>query len=90
MIERIQEKPVYQFSVFAGVAVIENNVLELISEGRCMDMTTLANEAIDHRRKVGSFPIREYWLDIGRMEDLRRASQEMQTEAGEQARVGDR
>lgn len=76
MIERIEEKPVYQFSVFAGVAVLERNILELIPEGRYMDMTELANEAIENGHRVGSFPIREYWLDIGRMEDFGRANRE--------------
>ena len=39
-------------------------------------MPTLFNALMANGRKVGGFPLRDYWVDIGRMEDLERASAE--------------
>jgi NDP-sugar pyrophosphorylase family protein len=36
-------------------------------------MTQLIERLIADRRRVVSFPLREYWLDIGRSEDYERA-----------------
>ena len=38
-----------------------------------MDMTDLIQRLLDNGRKVVSFPIIEYWLDIGQPADYERA-----------------
>jgi dTDP-glucose pyrophosphorylase/predicted transcriptional regulator len=81
VVERVEEKPVYRFSIFAGVGVLEDSVLDLIPEGQHMDMSTLANEAISSGHKVGSFPIRESWMDVGSLEDFSRARSEIEVES---------
>ena len=39
-------------------------------------MPTLFNILIERKRKILSFPIHEYWLDIGRMEEYKKANEE--------------
>jgi NDP-sugar pyrophosphorylase family protein len=37
------------------------------------DMTTMFEGLVKQGRETAVFPIREYWLDIGQLEDLERA-----------------
>ena len=39
-------------------------------------MPTLFSELLKHDFPIHPFPIREYWLDIGRMDEYRRANDE--------------
>jgi NDP-sugar pyrophosphorylase family protein len=39
-------------------------------------MPTLLERQIDYGRPVNMFPIHEYWLDIGRMDDFHKAQTE--------------
>ena len=72
----IDEKPVQTFLVNAGIYVLEPEVLSLIPSDRCFDMTDLFNLLRERRMSVSVFPIREYWLDIGQVEDFRKANGE--------------
>ena len=40
-------------------------------------MTDLIHDLITGGMKVGSFPIQEYWLDIGQLDDYIRAQSEL-------------
>jgi len=72
----IVEKPVQQYFVSAGIYVLEPKTLDLIPRDAYFDMPDLFKQLIAERMEVATFPIREYWLDIGRMEDLERAKGE--------------
>ena len=37
-------------------------------------MPTLFQMMVDQERNTAAFPIREYWLDIGRVDDFKKAS----------------
>ena len=73
----INEKPIQRFFVNAGIYVLEPEVLELISRNEALDMPSLFHKLVDRNETVAAFPIREYWLDIGRMEDLVKANGEI-------------
>jgi dTDP-glucose pyrophosphorylase len=68
------EKPRYSWFINAGVYVVEPSVLTLIDRGQPLDMPVLFERALARNDKIAAFPIREYWRDIGRLEDLERAS----------------
>jgi len=72
----IDEKPVNRFFVNAGIYVLNPDVLDRLPQDGYLDMTTLLNDLATTGRKVSAFPIREYWLDIGRPDDLTRANVE--------------
>lgn len=69
----IKEKPTETRFINAGIYVIEPKVLSIIPKEDYYDMPSLFRKLIDNNERVSVFPIREYWLDIGRREDFDRA-----------------
>ncbi|MFA5462070.1 MAG: nucleotidyltransferase family protein [Sulfurimonas sp.] len=72
----IEEKPTHKFFVSAGIYMLSPKILEYIPENQFYDMPTLFEKLISESKNVVSFPLREYWLDIGRIEEFERANQE--------------
>jgi len=69
----IEEKPVQQFFVNAGIYVLNPEVLKFIPSGTHIDMTAVFEQLFAAKKAILSYPIREYWMDIGKPEDFRRA-----------------
>jgi len=72
----IDEKPVHKFFVSAGIYMLDETVLDSIPKDEFYDMPTLFELLIENKGKVMSFPLREYWLDIGRLEEYKKANDE--------------
>lgn len=72
----IVEKPIQQFFVSAGIYVINPEVLDLIPNDVPLDMPELFEKLIKEQKEVAVFPIREYWMDIGRISDFEKANME--------------
>jgi dTDP-glucose pyrophosphorylase len=72
----LDEKPFQKFFVNAGIYVLQPSVLSFIPTNQKYDMTQLFHFLIQQQGKITAFPIREFWLDIGNMEDFERASRE--------------
>jgi dTDP-glucose pyrophosphorylase len=72
----IEEKPVHHFFVSGGVYILSHEVLKYIPKDEYYDMPTLFEKVIEEKEKSISFPIREYWLDIGRLEEYKKANDE--------------
>lgn len=72
----IDEKPVHKFFVSAGIYMLDETVLDSIPKDEFYDMPTLFELLIENKGKVISFPLREYWLDIGRLEEYKKANDE--------------
>ncbi|MCW5597325.1 MAG: hypothetical protein KIT42_15710, partial [Rhodocyclaceae bacterium] len=68
-VSRLVEKPVHKFFVNAGIYLLEPEVHRLIPKGIHFDMTDLIREAMERGMTVVSFPIWEYWRDIGQHQD---------------------
>lgn len=73
----IVEKPVHSHFVNAGVYVLSPEAFDHIQAGAPLDMPDLLSHLSAGESTVSVFPIREYWLDIGRHEDLERARSEI-------------
>ncbi|WP_417436000.1 nucleotidyltransferase family protein [Idiomarina abyssalis] len=69
----MEEKPVQRFFVNAGIYVIDPEVFKSVDKNRHIDMPTLLQDYLNKNEEVLMFPIHEYWLDIGRMDDFERA-----------------
>ena len=69
-VKSIVEKPVKQFFVNAGIYVLNPELLERIPENAYFDMTTLFENLIANGERASVFPVKEYWLDVGRIDDL--------------------
>lgn len=70
----IVEKPVHSFFVNAGIYVIDPSLLELVPKSGGIDMPDLFSKALELGMPTAAFPIREYWTDIGRIDDFHRAN----------------
>lgn len=79
-IAAIDEKPVHRFLVNAGIYVLEPEIFATIPENTRTDMTSVFNELISTGKETAVFPIHEYWLDIGHIDDFERANSDMSTE----------
>ena len=75
-ITAIAEKPVQKFFVSAGIYMLSPEILDLIPQDEFYDMPTLFEKAIAQDKNVISFPIHEYWIDIGRLEEYQKANEE--------------
>ncbi|RLB68940.1 MAG: alcohol dehydrogenase, partial [Deltaproteobacteria bacterium] len=76
VIQSIIEKPTYQYYVNAGIYVLNPSVLKYIPAGENFDMPQLFDTLIEHKQKACSFPIHEYWMDIGQPNDFEKANDE--------------
>ncbi len=72
-IQRLREKPQLDFFVNAGIYLLEPEVYRHITVGKHLNMTDLIETLIAQGQRVVSFPVREYWLDIGQPADYERA-----------------
>lgn len=75
----LEEKPVSSFFINAGIYMLDPICLKMIPSSGTFDMTTLFARLIATNEPVHSFPIHEYWMDIGRFADLERAHSDFGT-----------
>lgn len=75
-IRSMVEKPSYRYFINAGIYLLSPQLVKSVAPGTRVDMPTLLESEISEGKDVNMFPVHEYWLDIGRMEDFQRAQQE--------------
>ncbi len=71
-VARLSEKQA-SFFINAGIYILEPSAVAAIPEGERFDMTDLIDQLLAAGEMVASFPIHEYWLDIGQVEDYTQA-----------------
>jgi dTDP-glucose pyrophosphorylase len=76
ILNSIAEKPEHTFFVNAGIYVLDPGVLDLLAPGVATDMPDLFQKLLDDGQRPTVFPLREYWMDIGRLDDLDRAKRD--------------
>lgn len=76
-IKTIVEKPVHRYFVNAGIYLLDPLFIKSVAPGTRVDMPALLERELDRGNGVNMFPIHEYWLDIGRMDDFTRANQDV-------------
>ena len=72
----IREKPSYSFFVNAGIYVLSPEAVARVDKEEFFDMPQLFDKLMAAGKKTTVYPVREYWLDIGRMDDFQRAQEE--------------
>ncbi len=72
----IREKPSYSFFVNAGIYVLNPEAVARVDKEEFFDMPQLFDALVAAGKKTTVYPMREYWLDIGRMDDFQRAQEE--------------
>lgn len=78
MLTSVEEKPQISFDINAGIYFLEPKVIDLIPSNEFFDMPSLFEILINKSLKTNVYPINDYWLDIGRKEDLKQANIDLQ------------
>jgi len=75
----LREKPDLAFFVNAGIYLLEPHVLGYIPAHQHMNMTDLIMNLVAAGKSVVSYPICEYWIDVGQHDDYRQAQEDAST-----------
>jgi len=77
LITGIREKPVQSFFVNAGIYLLQPEMGAYVEKGKPCEMPDLIQRLLEDGRTVVSFPVVEYWLDIGRPETYEKAQEDI-------------
>lgn len=72
-----KEKPSYTHYSNAGMYFMKKSVLDLIPKNTFYNATDLMDDLIAQGKKVVAYPMVEYWLDIGRHDDYKKAQEDI-------------
>ena len=75
----IEEKPVARYYVNGGIYVLAPEALDSLNPGEPRDMPDLLTGLNDEGKRVAVFALRDYWRDIGQVDDLEAARSEFGT-----------
>lgn len=78
LIAGIREKPIHRSMVCAGIYVMSPEVLPLVAPDQYHDMPGVFEDIIRSGRRAGSYAVRGYWLDVGRIADYHKANEDFQ------------
>jgi NDP-sugar pyrophosphorylase family protein len=73
----ISEKPVVKQFINAGIYLLSPSVKRMIPNGQHYDIPDLIQLLLKEGRPVVCFPIREYWLDIGKADHYDQAQSDI-------------
>jgi len=65
-VKGISEKPLVRQFINAGIYLLNPSIRHLVPNGQHYDIPDLIQQLLKEKRPVVCFPIREYWLDIGK------------------------
>lgn len=71
------EKPTYTYYSNGGIYLMKKEVVNRIPKHTFYDATDLMENLIEEGKKVLSYPLYEYWLDIGRPDDFEKANRDL-------------
>lgn len=72
----VREKPVQKHFVSAGIYVLNPDIINYLPQNGSVDMPELFQTLLESKCETAVFPIREYWIDIGRIDDYEKANGE--------------
>lgn len=79
MVNALKEKPRYNYYSNAGIYIIKKELLSLVPHNEFYNVTDLMESLIEQGKKLVSFPILGYWLDIGKHDDFKKAQEDIKT-----------
>jgi NDP-sugar pyrophosphorylase family protein len=73
-LEKIVEKPKFDFFVNVGLYVLNPKIIKLIPKNKSFDMTDLIKLAKKRKKKIAVYPIDdESWIDVGQWSEYHKA-----------------
>jgi len=72
-----KEKPTYTYYSNGGIYLMKKSALKYIPNNTFFNATDLMEKLIQENKKVVSYPLLGYWLDIGQHEDFQKAQNDI-------------
>jgi dTDP-glucose pyrophosphorylase len=76
-VRSLKEKPRYTYYSNAGIYLLKKELIGLIPGDEFYNVTDLIERLLELDKKVISFPIMGYWLDIGKHDDFKKAQEDI-------------
>lgn len=76
-VKSFREKPNYTYYANAGIYMFKKEILSYIPHNKFFNATDLMNLVIKDNKRLLHYPIRSYWLDIGKHEDFEKAQKDI-------------
>ncbi len=76
-IRSFTEKPTYTYYSNAGIYLLRRELLDRVPTNQHYNATDLMEDLIADGRRVVSYPMLGYWLDIGKHDDYRKAQEDI-------------
>lgn len=77
-VKAFQEKPVYTYFSNAGIYLLQRELLAELPQTGPYDATDLMEHVVATGRSLVHYPIRGYWLDIGKPADFEKAQKDVE------------
>ncbi len=71
----IEEKPNIKTTILAGIYIFKPEILDLIPDNTMYNMDKLIIDMLTKGLAISHYPIKEYWLDIGQVDDYEKAQE---------------
>lgn len=72
-----KEKPTYTYYSNGGIYLMKKEMLKYLPKNTHFNATDLMEKLISEKKKVISYPLLGYWLDIGKHEDFKKAQEDI-------------
>jgi NDP-sugar pyrophosphorylase family protein len=72
-ITEVREKPKMKFEILAGIYVVKPELMSLIPDQEYFGMDQLIKSMLEKNLKISKYFLKDYWLDIGRIENYQKA-----------------
>jgi len=69
----IEEKPEFEKYIIAGIYVMTPEIFSLVPDNQYYNMDELIMNMLVKKIPITKYELKEYWLDIGRIEDYKKA-----------------
>ena len=76
-IKSFKEKPNFTYYANAGIYLFKKKLLNFIPKNDVYNATDFMEKIINERKKLVHYPIRSYWLDIGKHKDFEKAQKDI-------------
>lgn len=77
LIKSFKEKPTYTYFASAGIYIMRKSICNKIPKDCFYNATDLLQQLINEGHRVISYPLRGYWLDIGKHDDYKKAQEDI-------------
>jgi NDP-sugar pyrophosphorylase family protein len=74
-VTRIREKPQLKMNILAGIYILKPSIFRLIPDNTYFGMDSLIQKMLNEKIPVAKYEIRNYWLDIGQVDDFEKAQE---------------